>query len=82
MKLTPRLQSLLMMDAKMCGTCNVDEGALLFIEEQLTPAEYDGLEKFYRWLVKNNRTFGWNLPEVWKEYQNERVLTNKKEVAI
>lgn len=47
------------------------ENALNYIEEGLTVEEHKDIEAFMEWVLNNNRTFGWNLKEVWAEWIKE-----------
>ena len=63
-----KLQSLLRMGVKRSGTFCPDE-ALVGIEEELTQEEYYTAYNFLDWCWKNDKTFGWNIAEVYAEYQ-------------
>ncbi len=39
------------------------------IEEELTPEEYETVEAFGKWVFDNNKTFGWNIMEVFEEFR-------------
>ncbi len=45
---------------------------LAMIEESLTGNEYDAIEVFYKWLKKKGRSFGWNIAEVVKDWENDQ----------
>jgi len=68
--ITEPLRTLLHMGCKQSGTFNPDV-ALSSVEEQLTGDEFEAAQGFLKWLVKNKRTFGHNLPEVWIDYQKD-----------
>jgi hypothetical protein len=56
---------------KMTGSYDPDK-ALPFIEESLTPRDYDMLYMFLSWVHKNNLTFGSaNYEKVFKEWQED-----------
>lgn len=65
-----KLQSLLLMGAKQAGTYDTDE-VLCRIEEQLTGKEHELAERFLNWVNENNKKFGWNIGEVYKEFKGE-----------
>jgi hypothetical protein len=65
--LTPTLEALLHNGVKTIGSFEPDK-VLPFIEEQLTSQEYETGYAFLSWVADNNKTFGWNLPEVFNEF--------------
>jgi hypothetical protein len=69
-ELTEPLRTLLRMGCKQAGTYNPDE-ALACVEEQMTDEDFETAQAFLKWLVKNKRTFGHNLPDVWNDYQKD-----------
>lgn len=69
--LSARLSLFLTMGCKNAGSFE-PEKALIFVEEQMTRDEFDAARDFLTWVVANGRTFGHNLPEVWREYQKAR----------
>ena len=62
-----KLQNFIYMGTKQAGTLD-PEDALMFVEESMTVSEYKKAEAFLKWAIANNRTFGYNLPDVWDEY--------------
>lgn len=66
--LSDNLATLLAMGCKQAGSYVADQ-ALSSVQEHMTQAEFEAATKFLNWLVKEKRTFGHNLPEVWAAYQ-------------
>lgn len=66
-KLSQKLQVLLRVGVKNAGTFKFPE-AIGSIEEQLTLREIRLVEAFLNWLVAEKRSFGWNLPEIYRDF--------------
>lgn len=49
--------------------------AMPLIEEELTAKEEKLMREFFEWLHANNRTFGWNLPDVYAEFRQQKTTT-------
>lgn len=59
---------LLRRGVKTLGMHDPDE-VLNYIEEDMTPDEYNAAKAFLKWLVENNKTFGHNIPQVFAEFE-------------
>jgi len=57
MKLSPKLQTLLLMGVKTAGSYD-PTSALGTVEEEMTPQEVATAAKFLNWVVANKLTFG------------------------
>jgi hypothetical protein len=66
-KLSQKMQSLLRIGVRQAGTFQFPQ-AISSIEEQLTLRETLLAEAFFNWLNTEKRTFGWNLPEVYRDF--------------
>ena len=66
--ISDKLSTLLRMAVKQCGSFEFDE-VIAPIEEQLTMAEIEDARAFLDWVVKNEKTFGWNISEVYAEFK-------------
>lgn len=67
-----KVQALLLQGVRTMGSFN--PGLVLpYIEEQLTPTEYDTTHAFLSWVVDNGKTFGHgNLNAVFAEFQAQQ----------
>jgi hypothetical protein len=69
MKLSKRLQSLLIEAVKQEGSYDPEE-ALPYVEEQMTADEYKTAVAFLTWVNKNGKKFGHgNIQEVFAEFR-------------
>ena len=59
-------------DAVRSSGSFVPEDNMFHIEEKLTVAECKEVEAFLRWVSDNDKTFGWNIPEVYQEFVESR----------
>ena len=66
-RLSDKLVTLLKDSAKTLGTFDPVE-TLCYVGECLNVKEHVVVEMFLEWIVKNNRTFGHNIQEVYAEY--------------
>lgn len=66
-ELSDKLATLLRQGVKRSGSFQW-QNVLVGIEEEMTGDEYDQSKAFLQWLVKNKRTFGWNIKEVYAEF--------------
>ncbi|PSU31819.1 hypothetical protein [Photobacterium lutimaris] len=48
------------------------ENAMPLIEEELTEKEYQLANEFLTWVHSNNKTYGWNLLEVYAEFHQQQ----------
>jgi len=48
------------------------ETALSLIEESLTLGEHEAVTAFFKWLDDNDREYGWNLPDVVKDWEKSQ----------
>lgn len=65
------LLTLLRRAVKSMGTYEPNE-CVVFIEEDLDYEEAMVARDFLRWCVDNEKTFGWNIAEVFAEYEEQR----------
>lgn len=69
MKLSKKLETLLLMAVKQCGSYDPDE-ALSYIEESLTLPECKTATAFLGWIHANGKTFGHgNIQERFTEFK-------------
>jgi len=72
--LSEKLETLLRRGASAMGSFQPNI-LLPYIEEELTATEFNQAEAFLKCPVTNDKTFGWNLPEVYQEYLESRCST-------
>jgi len=61
------LQDKLRQGVKVTGSFEPDD-VLCYIEEGLTWEEIRDAREFLQWMVDNDKTFGWNIPDVVAEF--------------
>lgn len=66
-KLSNKLATVLHDGAGAVGTFDPNE-VLSYVMENLTQSEYDIAKGFLTWVYDNDKTFGWNIKEVYQEY--------------
>lgn len=66
-KLSNKVATLIRSGVSTLGSYDLDE-IMPYIEEELTPAEYDQAEAFLVWVTTFDKTFGHNIHEVYAEF--------------
>ena len=71
MKLSRILEHHLLEGVKITGSYDPQD-VLSYIQEDLTPTEYDAVEEFLTWVDDRRKTFGHgNIQELWEEWQGD-----------
>jgi hypothetical protein len=82
MKLTVKLETLILLGVKTAGTYD-ESKALGVVEERMTPREFAVAAKFLTWIVANGLTFGRsNIRERFQQFAAAQLTTHKMPAVV